>query len=89
MAIVMIPALLRDLTGGAASAQVPGATVREAIANLEARYPGVQARLCEQGRLRPNLNVIVDGSVCPQRLRQHLSETSEVHFLPAIAGGFI
>jgi molybdopterin converting factor small subunit len=29
----------------------------------------------------------VDGRVSSQRLRHELTETSEVHFLPAISGG--
>ena len=87
MPVVRIPALLRDLTGGAASLQVPGATVREVIHNLEEIHPGVQARLCENEQLRPTISLIVDGSVSQQRLRHKLQENSEIHFLPAISGG--
>jgi molybdopterin synthase sulfur carrier subunit len=87
MAEVWIPALLRDLTGGQAHVMVSGETVRELVANLDAQYPGIEARLCEDGRLRPHISVVVDGTVSSQRLRHPLSETSEVHFLPAISGG--
>jgi len=87
MASVWIPALMRDLTGGAAQVTVPGETVRQLIANLEQAYPGIEARLCEDGRLRPNISVVVDGRVSNQRLRHPLNESSEVHFLPAIGGG--
>ena len=87
MPVVCIPALLRDLTGGVESVTVPGETVREVIDALEARYPGVKARLCDGDRLRPGIAVVVDGEVSRLRLRQRLSDTSEVHFLPAIGGG--
>ena len=87
MAIVRVPALLRDLTGGTAVLDVPGATVGEVVLNLEGRYPGFQARLCENGRLRPNIRVVVDGTVSAQRLRTALRADSEVLFLPAISGG--
>jgi molybdopterin synthase sulfur carrier subunit len=87
MAVVWIPALLRELTGGQESVTVPGETVRQVIENLERAYPGIEARLCEDGRLRPNVSVAVDGRVSRQGLRQRLAETSEVHFLPAISGG--
>ena len=87
MPLVVIPALLRDLTQGTTRAQVPGATVREVIDHLEVLYPGVRERLCDAGRLRPTLSVIVDGGVSPLRLRQRLQENSEIHFLPAISGG--
>jgi molybdopterin converting factor small subunit len=87
MAVVWIPALLHDLTGGSAMVHMPGATVREVIQNLDAQYPGVQERLCEAGRLRPNLAVIVDGIPKSERLRCRLNDKSEVHFLVAISGG--
>ena len=87
MALVWIPSLLRDLTGGEAQVTVPGETVRQLITSLEKTYPGVKARLCEEGQLRPNIAVVVDGQVSSQRLRHRLTETSEVHFLPAISGG--
>jgi len=61
--------------------------VRQVIAQLEKAYPGIEARLCEGGRLRSNISVVVDSQVSSQRLRHELTETSEVHFLPAISGG--
>ena len=61
--------------------------VRQVITQLEKAYPGIEARLCEEGRLRSNISVMVDGHVSTQRLRHKLTETSEVHFLPAISGG--
>ena len=92
MAVVWIPALYRDLTAGAATAIVPGDTVRQLIENLEARYPGMKARLYrdDEERLRPGMVVVVDGAVIRERsrvLREPLTEASEVHFLPAISGG--
>jgi len=92
MAVVWVPALYRDLTGGATTVSVPGGTLREVIANLEARFPGMQERLFREGeeRLRPGIAVVVDGETVRDRasvLRRPLAETSEVHFLPAISGG--
>jgi sulfur-carrier protein len=87
MASVWIPPLLRDLTGGETRMEIPAATVRELIAALDERYPGIAGRLTENGRMRPGIAVIVDNVVCPAKLRQPLGETSEVHFLPAISGG--
>ena len=75
------------MTGGLAEIDVPGATVREIIDQLEARHPGLRDRLVEDGRLRPNIAVVVDGANGRQGLRQPVSESSEVHFVPAISGG--
>jgi molybdopterin converting factor small subunit len=87
MPIVWIPALLRELTDGQEKLIVPGATLREVIGNLDDRYPGIEARLCKDDRLQPNLAVVVDGALSRQGLRQALTEMSEVHFIPAISGG--
>jgi molybdopterin synthase sulfur carrier subunit len=88
MPVVWIPALLRDLTGGQERVTVPGETVRQVIEHLEVRFPGIQDRLLEGDRLRPGLAVVVDGEVSRERLRHRLTETSEVHFVPAISGGW-
>jgi molybdopterin synthase sulfur carrier subunit len=87
MPVVWIPPLLRDLTGGQERVNMPGERVRDLIAGLEARYPGIEARLCQEGRLRPGIMVVVDGIASAQGLRQRVQPESEVHFVPAIGGG--
>ena len=87
MPVVWIPALLRDLTGGEENVTVPGETIQQVIENLDECYPGIKERLCEEGRLRPNIAVVVDGVSSRQRLRHRLTEANEVHFVPAISGG--
>ena len=87
MAVVWIPSLMRDLTGGITDVNVPGETVREIVDNLERTYPGIKERLCEDDRIRPNVAVVIDGLRTSQGLRQRVSPTSEVHFVPAISGG--
>jgi molybdopterin synthase sulfur carrier subunit len=87
MPTVWIPPLLRELTGGRESVSVPGQTVRQVIDALETAYPGIRARLCDGDRLRPNLSVVVDGTVSRRGLGHPLDEASEVHFVPAVSGG--
>ena len=90
MPTVFIAMPLRRFTGGQATAQVAGATLRELVENLEASFPGVKARLVDEDdpdRLAPGLSAIVDGEATVLGLRQPLEPGSEVHFLPAIAGG--
>jgi sulfur-carrier protein len=84
---VYIPSLMRDLTGGEEVVQVPSQTLRQLIEKLDERFPGLQDRLCDEDGIRSNIIVIVDGELSHRRLRQPLSEDSEVHFLPAISGG--
>lgn len=87
MALVWIPPLLRDLTGGRETATGPGANVGQVIEALERQFPGVRDRLCPGGVLRPGLAVIVDGQVGRFGLLEAAGPDSEIHFLPAIAGG--
>lgn len=87
MPTLFIPAPLRELTGGKRSVTVSGATVREALESLEAVHPGVKERLCDGDKVRPHISVMVDGQVTPLKLREQLTETSEVHFVIAISGG--
>jgi molybdopterin converting factor small subunit len=87
MAVVWIPSLMRDLTGGQEQVRVPGKTVGQVLAALEEAYPGVEGRLCEGERLAPTLAVSVDGKIARLRLSEPVGEQSEIRFPPAIAGG--
>ena len=87
MATVFIPTMLQPLTGGVKQVHVQGATVRQIIDRLEELHPGIKARLVENDRIRPSLAVSVDGEVARLGLREKVGENSEVHFVPAIAGG--
>jgi molybdopterin converting factor small subunit len=87
MAVIWIPALLRDLTAGKDRVTVSGRTLRQAIDELEATYPGIKERLLDGDQLRPEISVFVDGIVSHLRLRQPLTESIEVHLLSAISGG--
>jgi sulfur-carrier protein len=84
---VFIPAQLREATGGEAEMEVPGSTVREVIAALERRFPGIGDRLCASGELSPALQVSVDGVFSRRGLYARLGPASEVHFLPVFGGG--
>ena len=87
MATVFIPTLLQPGVGGVSRVEVSGASVRQVIEQLEQLHPGIQAKLVEGGRLRPNLSVAVDGEVSPLGLLEPVGPESEVHFVVAISGG--
>ncbi len=75
------------MTGGCAELEIPGATVRQIIANIEAKFPGFADRLLDQDRLRPNVSVAIDGEISPLGLVDSVFAASEVHFITAIRGG--
>ena len=88
--IVIIPTPLRKFTNDAELVEVQGVTVGDVFNQLEARYPGIQARLCEEnGELRRFINVYVDGEDIRflDRLQTIVSERAEISIVPAIAGG--
>jgi sulfur-carrier protein len=87
---VLIPTPLQRLTDNQAQVVVEGSDVREMIGNLEAKFPGVRARLCDDnGALRRFVNIYINeedirflkGEATP------LQDGDEVSIVPAIAGG--
>ena len=78
---------MRTLTGGQVQVEAPGDTLGELITNLEAAYPGLEARLLNDGRLRGNIAVFIDDQQTTQGLRTRLTPTTRIYSAPAIAGG--
>jgi sulfur-carrier protein len=87
---VLIPTPLQRLTENHAEVMIEGSDVREMIGNLEMKFPGVKARLCdEHGALRRFVNIYINeedirflkGEATP------LKDGDEVSIVPAIAGG--
>ncbi len=87
MATVFIPAQWRDLTGDVAQLSLAGATLGEIAVALEARFPGIRTRLCDDGGIAAGLAVSVDGAIASRGLRSPVGTDSEIHILPAIGGG--
>lgn len=88
--VVRIPSPLRKITGELSEVECSGDTVKDIIEDLEARYPGVKARLCdENGDVRRFINIFVgeedirflDG------INTVVVSDQEISIVPAIAGG--
>jgi molybdopterin converting factor small subunit len=87
MATLFIPPQMRDLTAGAVSLSAQGQTLGEALASLEADYPGLSARIAPAGALASGLAVSIDGAMTARGLLAPIRPSSEIHILPAIGGG--
>ncbi|HTE55729.1 MAG TPA: ubiquitin-like small modifier protein 1 [Kofleriaceae bacterium] len=90
MATIRIPTPLRKLTEGREEVAAAGATVGEVIANLEAAYPGIKARICDDsGAVRKFVNIFANDEDIRflKNLDTPLKESDEVSIVPAIAGG--
>jgi sulfur-carrier protein len=87
MALVFLSAMLQPLTGGVSQVRVAGRTIRTIINNLEERFPGIKDRLLQDGDLRPDVAVAIDGATALDGVAEPVGEDSEVHFIPPISGG--
>lgn len=84
---VVIPALLRTLCGGDNRIEVEGGTLGEVLRNADERCPGLYARIVEDGRLRPELAIALNGEVLGLALHEPLEPGAELTIVPAIGGG--
>ncbi|MBP9202610.1 MAG: MoaD/ThiS family protein [Kofleriaceae bacterium] len=70
--------------------EVEGATVREVVAALDRRYPGLASYLVDEtGRLRRHVNVFIGDEPVADRaaLSDALAPTDRVFILQALSGG--
>ena len=87
---VLIPTPLRKLTNNEESVEVNAKSVGEAIAELQARFPGIQERLVdEKGEVRRFVNVYVNEEDIRflKNRETPLKDGDQVSIIPAIAGG--
>lgn len=87
MANVFVPTMLRPLCDGAQHLEVPAATLGDLLRGLDAICPGFYARVVENGRVRGELAVAIDGEAASFPLHEALRPDAEVTIIPAIGGG--
>jgi molybdopterin converting factor small subunit len=81
MTHVTLTGNLRQLTGGVAELEIDAASVRQLIARLGQAYPALAPHLAA------GVAVAIDGQIYQDALLQEIPPESDVHILPAIAGG--
>ena len=87
---VRIPTPLRRVTNGQDKVSVEGAALNDVISSLDARFPGIKERLCDEtGELRNFVNVYVNGEDVRflDGLTTPTNSGDEVSIVPAVAGG--
>jgi len=87
---VRIPTPLRKLTGDLDVVEVEGSTIDEILKNLDATFPGLSERICDDaGNVRRFVNIFVndeDIRFLEERATK-INEGDEISIVPAIAGG--
>ena len=78
---------MQRISGGKEQVQVAGATIRQVVNNLDREYPGIKEELCEDDDINPGIAVVVDGETSNLGMLERVNEDSEIHFIPAMAGG--
>jgi molybdopterin converting factor small subunit len=90
MATIRIPSTMRVLTRNQAEVTASGATVREVLKDLDARYPGIGARLLdERGAVRRYVNVFLNEEDIRAlgELDTAVKDADRLTLIPAMAGG--
>jgi sulfur-carrier protein len=83
---VVIPSSLRSYTQRS-EAEANGATLAQALADLDRLYPGIRFRMIdEQDRIRRHIRIFVNGAQV-RELSQPLRATDEVVIVQALSGG--
>jgi sulfur-carrier protein len=90
--VFMIPGALRELAGNRSEVRIeaPAGPLSAALARLWAECPAVRDRvMTETGRVRPHLNIFVDGENIRDAagLDTAVSAEAEIFILPAVSGG--
>ena len=88
--VVRIPTPLQKFTQNQSEVQVNGATIDGVVGELDAQFPGIRERLCDDsGAIRKFINLylndedirFMDGE------KTAVQDGDEVAIIPAIAGG--
>ena len=86
MAVVKLRGPLKQRAGEQAEHEVGGATVGEALGELERTQPALSGWILdERGRVRRHINVFVNGEL--GEAETALESSDRVDVLPAISGG--
>jgi molybdopterin converting factor small subunit len=78
---------LRSYTDGKSVVEASGSTVREVLADLDRRYPGMRFRMVdEQDRVRPHIRLYVNTAPVEQ-LDKPIARGETLHLICALSGG--
>lgn len=89
MASIRVPSALRSFTGGASDIEITASTVRDAIAELDKKHPGIAAKVLDKGNVKPFIRIFVGPDDIGELggLDAKVSDRDEISIVPAIAGG--
>jgi molybdopterin synthase sulfur carrier subunit len=87
---VLVPTPLQKFTNNEATIEASGGNITELIDGLEASFPGIKEKICdESGKPRRFINFYVNSEDIRFMDNENtsLSDGDEVSIVPAVAGG--
>jgi MoaD family protein len=86
---IRIPQMMRKFTGGETIVEVAGSNVQEVIDALGAKFPDIVGRMCDNGRLRPHVNIILNEEDIRfmDNVQTAVKDGDVLEIIPAISGG--
>jgi len=87
LVVTRVASPLRSYTDGRAIVEAAGTTVRELLADLDRRYPGMRFRMIdEQDRVRPHIRLFLDTDSVDD-LDEPVRSGATLHLICALSGG--
>jgi sulfur-carrier protein len=84
---VLLPTPLTGYTAGRQEVEARGATLAEALSDLDRQYPGIAFRVVdEQGAIRPHIKFFVNRAMT-RTLSARLAAGDEILVVAALSGG--
>lgn len=86
---VQIPTPMRQHTEGKTLVEVNGATVQAVLDDLAKQYPGISARIFDNGQVRRFVNIYLNNEDIRylDNLGTAVKDGDELAIIPAVAGG--
>jgi len=87
---VRVPLSLHKLTGNKTEFECKGDTVKDLLANLNSKYPGIKEIIYDkEGRIKPSFSVFVNGKSVRflKNEKIFLKDGDEVLIMQLVAGG--
>lgn len=87
LVVTRVASPLRSYTEGRAVVEATGTTVRELLADLDRRFPGMRFRMIdEQDRIRPHIRLFLDTDAV-EELDSRVKSGATLHLICALSGG--
>ncbi|HEX5629015.1 MAG TPA: MoaD/ThiS family protein [Usitatibacteraceae bacterium] len=84
---VVLPSPLASYTAGRREVEASGATLAEALSDLDRQFPGIAFRVVdEQGAIRPHIKFFVNRGMV-RTLSRRLAAGDEILVVAALSGG--